>query len=92
MSCSAAPLFAETAEIALALPRSHGTSDRQRMEGRMVIHHSTARAYLRRTSESLNSAVKELNEHLVLHRFFPASMRQSATPPPSPPRPSPRTR
>ncbi|GGU55310.1 hypothetical protein GCM10010211_20010 [Streptomyces albospinus] len=92
MSCSAAPLFAETAEIALALPRSHGTSDRQRREGRMVIHHATARAYLRRASESLDSAVKELNEHLGLHRFFPSSMRQGATPPPPPSMPNPRTR
>ncbi|MGP9017632.1 hypothetical protein ACT1U9_04375 [Streptomyces sp. BR1] len=92
MSCSAAPLFAETAEIALALPGSHGVTDRQQREGRMVVHHATARAYLRNAARCLNSAVKELNEHLDLHRFFPASMRQGATPLPPPPTPSPRTR
>ncbi|MFF1420065.1 hypothetical protein [Streptomyces sp. NPDC058280] len=94
MSCSAAPLFAQTAETALALPQSHGTSDRQQMEGRMVVDHATARAYLRRASESLREAVKELHGHLDFHRFFPASMRQGTAtpPPPPPPRQSPHTR
>ncbi|WP_107095017.1 hypothetical protein [Streptomyces chattanoogensis] len=92
MSCSAAPLFAQTAEAALALPRSHGTVDRQQKEGRMVLDHATARAYLRRASESLSDAVKELHGHLDFHRFFPASMRQGPATPPPPPRQSPRTR
>ncbi|AJC55056.1 hypothetical protein [Streptomyces sp. 769] len=92
MSCSAAPLFAETAETALALPRSHGTLDRQQKEGCMVADHATARAYLRRASDALSNAVKELHEHLDFHRFFPASMRQGPAKPPPPPRQSPRTR
>ncbi|MFI8880277.1 hypothetical protein [Streptomyces sp. NPDC055243] len=88
MSSYAAPHFADTAEAALALPRS---PERQFLGNRMVIDHATARAYLRRTSESLGDAVDELNSHLELHRFFPAlSLRETPTPPP--PRPSPRHR
>ncbi|MCZ4102357.1 hypothetical protein [Streptomyces sp. H39-C1] len=75
LSAFAAPHFAETAEAALALPRSCGPTDRQYAENRMVIDHATARAYLRRTSDSLRDAVKVLDEHLDLHRFFPTPSR-----------------
>ncbi|WP_367435099.1 hypothetical protein [Streptomyces celluloflavus] len=86
MSSHAAPYFAETAEGALSLPRSSGPADRQYLENRMVIDHATARAYLRRTSESLRDAANELHAHLDFHRFFPAQARQQspATPPPRP--------
>lgn len=90
-SSHAAPYFAETAETALSLARSSSPTDRHYRENRMVIDHATARAYLRRASESLRDAVKELDAHLDFHRFFPtASRRQS--PAPSPPRPSARHR
>ncbi|MFE9407416.1 hypothetical protein ACFYN0_01225 [Streptomyces sp. NPDC006704] len=89
MSSQATPYFAETAESSLALPRSSGSTDRQYRENRMVINHATARAYLRRTSESLRDAAKELNTHLEFHRYFPASARQQS---PAPPPPQPRTR
>ncbi|MEV0259380.1 hypothetical protein AB0H82_34650 [Streptomyces sp. NPDC050732] len=86
MSSHAVPNFAETAENALFLPRSSRPTDRQYRDNRMVIDHATARAYLRRTSESLRDAVQELNAHLDFHRFFPAQTRQQspATPPPRP--------
>ncbi|PJN35886.1 hypothetical protein CG747_36385 [Streptomyces sp. CB02959] len=86
MSSHAAPYFAETAESALCLPRSSSPTDRQYRENRMVIDHATARAYLRRTSESLRDAANELDAHLDFHRFFPAPARQQspATPPPRP--------
>ncbi|MER6500157.1 hypothetical protein ABT218_12380 [Streptomyces sp. NPDC001455] len=91
LSSHAAPHFAETAETALSLSRSSGPADRQYKESRMVIDHATARAYLRRTSESLGDAVEELNVHLVFHRFFPTpSQRESPAPPPA--RPSARHR
>ncbi|MEU3934485.1 hypothetical protein AB0E85_20985 [Streptomyces sp. NPDC029044] len=83
ISSHAAPAFAKTAEIALALPRSAGPTDRQHSENRMVIDHATARAYLRRSSDSLRHAAKELNDHLDIHRFFrPSPPQQSPTPPP----------
>ncbi|MGW3937409.1 hypothetical protein [Streptomyces sp. NBC_00024] len=88
MSSHAAPHFTETA---LSLPRSSSPTDRHHRENRMVIDHATARAYLRRTSESLRDAAKELNAHLDFHRFFPTpSQEQSPAPPP--PRPSARHR
>ncbi|AWN29998.1 hypothetical protein [Streptomyces sp. NEAU-S7GS2] len=91
MSCFAAPHFAETAEIALSLRRASRPADKQHLENRMVIGHATARAYLRRTSESLRDAAKELGNHLDIHRFFPTpSQRESAAPPP--PKPSTRHR
>ncbi|MFI7102760.1 hypothetical protein ACIBK8_25770 [Streptomyces sp. NPDC050161] len=91
MSGFAAPYFAETAESALALPRASGPIDRQYLENRMVLNHGTARAYLRRTSESLRDAVRELHSHLEFHRFFPTPSRQE-TPAPPPPGPSGRHR
>ncbi len=86
MSSHAVPNFAETAEEALSLPRPSGPTDRQHRDNRMVIDHATARAYLRRTSESLRDAVKELDAHLDFYRLFPAQARQQspATPPPRP--------
>ncbi|MFC5253030.1 hypothetical protein [Streptomyces nigrescens] len=91
MSSLAAPHFAETAETALSLRRPSGPTDRQNQEYRMVIDHATARAYLRRTSESLRDAAKELNNHLDIHRFFPTpAYRKSPAPPP--PKPSTRHR
>ncbi|MER0483159.1 hypothetical protein ABR737_33310 [Streptomyces sp. Edi2] len=91
MACFAAPYFAETAETALSLRRSSRPADRQQLEHRMVIDHATGRAYLRRTSESLRDAAKELSNHLDFHRFFPApSQRESPAPPP--PKPSTRHR
>ncbi|MEI5100918.1 hypothetical protein RB200_23250 [Streptomyces sp. PmtG] len=85
-SSHAVPHFAATAENALSLPRSSGPADRHYRDNRMVIDHATARAYLRRTSESLGDAAKELDAHLDFHRFFPAQARQQspATPPPRP--------
>ncbi|MDF3147083.1 MULTISPECIES: hypothetical protein [unclassified Streptomyces] len=93
LSSHAAPHFTETAETALSLSlsRSFGPTDRTYPENRMVIDHATARAYLRRTSESLRDAAKELTAHLDFRRFFPTpSQRQS--PAPAPPRPSTRHR
>lgn len=83
-----APHFAETAP---SLARSRNPTDRQYPESRMVIDHATARAYLRRTSEALRDAVKELDIHLDLHRFFPRPSRPDS-PAPLPPKPSPHRR
>jgi hypothetical protein len=91
LSSRTAPHFAETAEIALALPRSTSPTDREHRENRMVIRHATARAYLRRTSESLQAAIKELNDHLDFHRFFTTASPQQS-PAPSPPGPATRRR
>lgn len=83
ISSHAAPAFAETAETALSLPRSAGPTARQHSENRMVIDHATARAYLRRSSDSLRDAARELNDHLDIHRFFrPSPPQPSPTPPP----------
>ncbi|MCG0285414.1 hypothetical protein [Streptomyces sp. PSAA01] len=91
MSAHAASHFAETAEATLGLPRSSSPTDQHYLKNRMVIDHATARAYLRRTSESLRDAAKELHSHLDFHRFFPApSHRESPVPPPT--RPSSRHR
>ncbi|MEE4544011.1 hypothetical protein V2S66_18795 [Streptomyces sp. V4-01] len=91
LSSNAVPNFAETAEIALALPRSTSPTDREHRAHRMVICHATARAYLRRTSESLQDAVTELDSHLDLHRFFTTASPQQK-PVPAPPGPAPRHR
>ncbi|MET8590439.1 hypothetical protein [Streptomyces sp. NPDC005078] len=83
MSAHAASHFAETAESALGLPRSSSPTDQHYLKNGMVIDHATARSYLRRTSESLRDAAKELDGHLDFHRFFPApSHRESPVPPP----------
>ncbi|MFF3412565.1 hypothetical protein ACFYW8_41815 [Streptomyces sp. NPDC002742] len=85
MSAHAASHFAETAEAALVLPRSSSPTDQHYLKNRMVIDHATARGYLRRTSESLRDAAKELDDHLDFHRFFPApSHSESPVPPPRP--------
>ncbi|MEU2131779.1 hypothetical protein [Streptomyces sp. NPDC018352] len=90
MSSHAVPRFAEAAEVALALSRPVLTSG-EYLENRVVIDHATARAFLRRTSESLRDAAKELTAHLDFHRFFPASSPQKSAAPP-PPGPSARHR
>ncbi|AQU71401.1 hypothetical protein BBN63_32440 [Streptomyces niveus] len=83
LSSHAAPHFAETAETALSMAAT-GTTDRHYQANRMVIDHATARAYLRRASESLRDAATELNDHLGLHRFFPEPSRQQIAPSPLP--------
>lgn len=82
MSGHAAPNFAETAEI--ALNRASGPTDGHDRANLMVIDHATARAYLRRASESLGAAAKALNHHLDLHQFFPTPSRQQSPAPPPP--------
>ncbi|MGQ4429982.1 hypothetical protein [Streptomyces sp. SAS_260] len=91
MSSHAAPHFTETAENALSLPRSSHPTDRHYLENRMVIDHASARAFLRRTSESLRDAAKELDDHLGFHRFL-STLTPRETPAPPPPKPSGRHR
>ncbi|MFK0288476.1 hypothetical protein ACIQVL_49595 [Streptomyces sp. NPDC090499] len=82
LSSQAVPHFAETAQTALSLPRSHSENDRYFRDNRMVIEHATARSCLRRASESVGDAVQELTDHLDFHRFFlTPSPRQSPVPP-----------
>ncbi|WP_420036038.1 hypothetical protein ACN2WE_30890 [Streptomyces sp. cg28] len=92
MSSHAAPRFAETAEGALALPRSTHPTDRQDLLNRAVLDHATGRAYLRRTSESLRDAAKELDNHLDLQRFLAPLARQGERPTPPPAQPGGRHR
>ncbi|MEV8426447.1 hypothetical protein [Streptomyces niveus] len=82
LSSHATPHFAETAETALT--QASGPTDGHCRANRMVIDHATARAYLRRASESLRDAATELNDHLGLHRFFPEPSRQQIPPSPLP--------
>ncbi|MFE9416997.1 hypothetical protein ACFYMX_15290 [Streptomyces griseofuscus] len=86
MSSHAVPHFAETAEQALALLRAANPADRDYLTNHMVSDHATARAYLRRSSDSLRNAAKELNDHLDAHRFLPTSPQRNpmAPPPPGP--------
>ncbi|RSO18772.1 hypothetical protein DMH15_36820 [Streptomyces sp. WAC 06725] len=91
MSAHAASHFSETAEAALNLSRVTSPADQRYLKNRMVIDHAAARAYLRRTSEAMRDAVKELNGHLDFHRLFPAPSRRER-PVPSPPGPSGRHR
>ncbi|MFJ6017269.1 hypothetical protein [Streptomyces sp. NPDC092952] len=91
-SSRAAPLFAETAECVLALARCATPTDRHDLTNRMVIDHASARACLRRTSESLRNTVKELNDHLDFQRFLTTLMRQEGPPAPPPPNPGGRHR
>lgn len=93
MSSHAAPSFAEAAEAALSLSlhQSSDPTDRNYQKRSVVIDHSTARAYLRFTSDSLRDAVKELEDHLDVHRFS-ATPTQQASPAPPQPKPSPRRR
>ncbi|MGW5868271.1 hypothetical protein ACWFRJ_39700 [Streptomyces sp. NPDC055239] len=89
MASHAAPHFADAAEAALTLPRS---AERQFLENRMVIDHASARAFLRRTSESLRDAAKELDDHLGFQRFVAKLTPQEARPAPPPSGPSGRHR
>lgn len=86
MSSHSAPHFAETAECALTLTRSTNPTDRHYLTNRMVIDHASARAFLRRTSESLRDAAKELDEHLGFQRFL-STLTRRESPPAPPPRP-----
>ncbi|MCX4531049.1 hypothetical protein [Streptomyces sp. NBC_01669] len=92
MSSHAAPHFAETAECALTLPRSANPTDRHYLTNRMVIDHAWARAFLRRASESLRDAAKELDGHVGFQRFLAPLIRQEGPPAPPPPRPGGRHR
>ncbi|MEU4173744.1 hypothetical protein [Streptomyces sp. NPDC026589] len=92
LSSHAAPHFAETAECALTLPRSANPTDRHYLTNRMVIDHASARAFLRRTSESLREAAKELDDHVGFQRFLAPLTRQEGPPAPPPPRPGGRHR
>lgn len=87
MSSHAAPYFAETAEYSLALLRSSNSNGRHHLTDHMVHDHATGRAYLRRTSESLRDATKELDDHLGFHRFLAQLTRQEVPPTPPPPQP-----
>ncbi|MFJ4973257.1 hypothetical protein [Streptomyces sp. NPDC088755] len=92
VSSYAAPYFAETPEHALALLRSTNPADRQYLSNNMVHDHATGRAYLRRTSESLRDAGKELEAHLGFQRFLAQVTRQETPPAPPAPRPGGRPR
>lgn len=87
MSSYAGPYFAETAEHALALLRATNPADRQYLTNNMVHDHATGRAYLRRTSESLRDAGKELEDHLGFQRFLAQLTRPGGPPTPQPPSP-----
>ncbi|MFD4479431.1 hypothetical protein ACFWPU_25400 [Streptomyces sp. NPDC058471] len=92
MSSHATPHFTETAESALSLPRSSNPAERHYLKNRMVIDHASARAFLRRTSESLRDAAKELEDHLNFQRFVTTLTRGEGPPVPAPSRPSGRHR
>ncbi|WP_187452051.1 hypothetical protein [Streptomyces parvus] len=92
MSSYAASYLAETAEHALALLRSTNPADRQYLSNNMVHDHATGRAYLRRTSESLRDAGKELEDHLGFQRSLAQLTRQETPPAPPAPRPGGRPR
>ncbi|WP_432012645.1 hypothetical protein [Streptomyces cucumeris] len=82
MSSHAASRFTETAESTLS-PRSSNPTVRHYINNRMVMDHASARAFLRRASESLRDAAKELDDHLGFHRFLSAlTPRESPVPPP----------
>lgn len=91
-SSHAPPYFAQTAEHALALLRSTTPADRQYLSNNMVHDHATGRAYLRRTSESLRDAGKELEDHLGFRRSLAQLTRQETPPAPPAPRPGGRPR
>ncbi|WP_327657183.1 hypothetical protein [Streptomyces sp. NBC_00483] len=91
MSSLAAAHFAESAEHALSLPRPSNPAVRRYLETRMLVDHSSARAFLRRASESLRDAAKELEDPLNVHRNRPfpkPAWRQSPEPPQPAPNPS----
>ncbi|MGP3756908.1 hypothetical protein [Streptomyces sp. IBSNAI001] len=90
MSSHATSHFTETAEFALAL--SADPTDRHYLKNRMVIDHASARAFLRRTSESLRDAAKGLDDHLTFQRFLAPLISQEGPPPPPPSTPGGRHR
>ncbi|MYU06136.1 hypothetical protein GTY81_20100 [Streptomyces sp. SID8366] len=92
MSSRAVSSFAETAEGALALSRSANPTDRHYLANRMVIDHASARAFLRRASESLHAAATELDGHLGFQHFLAMLTRQEGPPVPPPPGPGGRHR
>lgn len=69
LSVHAAPHFADAAQGALSVRQSSGPIDHH-LANRMVIDHAVARSFLRRASEPLGDAVKELDDHLDFHRFL----------------------
>ena len=86
LSAHATSYFAETAEAALCLPRSSGPAGQHYLTNRMVIDHASARAFLRRASESLRDAAKELEDHLRFQHFLSTlTPRETPTLPPSRP-------
>ncbi|MFJ4973559.1 hypothetical protein [Streptomyces sp. NPDC088755] len=91
-SSHAPPYFAQTAEHALALLRSTNPADKQYLSNNMVHDHATGRAYLRRPSESLRDAGKELEDHLGFQRVLAQLTRQETPPAPPAPRPGGRPR
>ncbi|MFJ4703668.1 hypothetical protein ACIP6I_02240 [Streptomyces anulatus] len=92
MSSYAAPYFTESAEHALALLLATAPADRQYLTNNVLHDHATGRAYLRRTSESLRDAGKELEDHLGFQRFLAQLTRQETPPAPAAPRPGGRPR
>ncbi|MGW6454384.1 hypothetical protein ACWF94_00395 [Streptomyces sp. NPDC055078] len=91
LSSHTAPRFIDTAVTALTLSPPASPITRRYLENSMVVDHAAGRSYLRRTSESLRNAAKEIDDHLDFHRFFPTPSRQESPAPP-PPRPSGRHR
>nr|WTC07129.1 hypothetical protein OHA15_04560 [Streptomyces anthocyanicus] len=87
ISSHAAPHFTETAEAALTLPQTTNPTDRHYLTNRMVIDHASARAFLRRASESLRDAAKELDDHHGVQRFLAPLTRRKGPPEPPPSRP-----
>ncbi|MFF7337348.1 hypothetical protein ACFZAT_08390 [Streptomyces sp. NPDC008163] len=85
LSVHAAPHFADTADGALSVLQSGGPLDHN-LANRMVIDHAVARSFLRRASEPLRDAAKELDDHLDFHRFLTKlTPRNSPVLPPSRP-------
>lgn len=91
-SSYAVPRFAETAENALARLRMTNPSDLQYLTSNMVFDHATGRSHLRRTSEALRNAAKELDDHLGFQRFRAQLTPAEGPPAPPPPRSSSRNR
>ncbi|WP_411574841.1 hypothetical protein [Streptomyces fradiae] len=85
MSSHAAPRFSETAETSLSLPHAASPTARRDRANSMVIDHASARAYLRRASQALGEAAKELRAHLDFQRFLSeVAPRAVPAPPPAP--------
>lgn len=67
MSFQAAAHFAESAEGSLSLSRSSSPAVRRYAEDRLLVDHSSARAFLRRAAETCSEAAEELNGRLGAH-------------------------